>query len=255
MKIDIKTAVVTGAGKRIGRSIALDLAREGWAVAVHYRTARADADGVVAEILAAGGRAAAFQADLSNEDETRALLPRAAAELGPVTLLVNSASVFERDEWNTVDRVSWDRHLDTNLRAPFVLTQAMARDLPENFHGLVVNIIDQRVWKLTPHFVSYTLSKAGLWTLTQTMALALAPRIRVNGIGPGPTLPNERQSLQHFEAQCRAVPMGRGASPDEICAAIRYLIDAPSVTGQMIAVDGGEHLGWAQPTRGFVPTE
>lgn len=255
VEIKRKAALVTGAGQRIGRAIALDLAAHGWAVAVHYFHSKEAADHVVAEIERIGGRAAAIQANLAREDEVDDLIPDAVQRLGPLTLLVNNASTFERDEAETVTRSSWDRHMEANLRAPFVLTQAFARQVPHGERALVVNMLDQRVWNLTPHFISYTLSKAGLWTLTQTLAMALAPHIRVNAIGPGPTLRNERQSEEHFSAQWESVPLRRGSTPEEICAALRFLIDAPAVTGQMIAMDGGEHLGWAQPGRGFVPTE
>jgi NAD(P)-dependent dehydrogenase (short-subunit alcohol dehydrogenase family) len=169
--------------------------------------------------------------------------------LGPVGVLVNNAGVFEDDTVETATRETWDHHLAVNLRAPFVLIQEFARRLPAEAGGVVVNLLDQRVWSLTPYFVSYTLSKVGLWTLTQTMAMALAPRIRVNGIGPGPALPNIRQTDEQFFRQCAMMPLGRGTSPDEIAAALRFIIEAPAVTGQMIALDGGQHLGWAQPPR------
>ncbi|MGQ9372025.1 SDR family oxidoreductase [Azospirillum sp. ST 5-10] len=255
VEIKRKAALVTGAGKRIGRAIALDLAAHGWAVGVHFFRSSGDADSVVQEIVRKGGRAAALQANLAHEESTDDLVPEATERLGPLTLLVNNASCFERDEASTVTRASWDRHMETNLRAPFVLTQAFVGQLPQHEHGLVINMLDQRVWNLTPHFVSYTLSRAGLWTLTQTLAMALAPRVRVNAIGPGPTLRNDRQSEDHFRAQWESVPLRRATTPEEICAAVRYLIDAPAVTGQMLALDGGEHLGWAQPGRGFVPIE
>jgi NAD(P)-dependent dehydrogenase (short-subunit alcohol dehydrogenase family) len=201
---------------------------------------------VVGEIAAAGGRAVALDADLGREADSAALVGRAVAALGPLGALINNAAVFERDEALTATRESWDRHMEANLRAPFVLTQEFARQLPEPFAGCVINLLDQRVWNLTPHFTSYTLSKAGLWTLTQTLALALAPRIRVNGIGPGPTLPSPRQTDAQFARQSAATPLRRGATPEEIVAAVRFLLAAPSITGQMIAVDGGQHLGWAQ---------
>lgn len=255
VEIKRKAALVTGAGKRIGRAIALDLAAQGWAVAVHYRQSRADADVVVAEIERAGGRAAAFAADLAREEEVRDLIPAVVERLGSLTLLVNNASRFERDEVADVTRQSWDEHMEANLRAPFVLCQEFASRLPSDDHALIVNLLDQRVWSPTPHFVSYTVSKMGLWALTRTLALALAPRIRVNGIGPGPTLRNERQTEEEFAAQWDSTPLRRGATPEEICAAIRFLIAAPAMTGQMIALDGGEHLGWAQPAHGFVPNE
>ena len=160
-------------------------------------------------------------------------------------MLVNNASRFERDEWNDATRASWDAHLEPNLRAPFVLIQAFAAQLPEDSLGVVVNLVDQRVWNLTPHFTSYTLSKAALWTLTQTLALSLAPRIRVNAIGPGPTLPSPRQTPQQFEQQCAEMPLKRGTTPDEIAEALRFILAAPSMTGQLITLDGGQHLCWA----------
>lgn len=240
-------ALVTGAGKRIGRAIALALAADGYDVAVHYSRSRDEADDVTGAITKKGRRAIAIAADLARESETAALIDNAAAALGPLTCLVNNASVFERDEALTVTRESWDAHLETNLRAPFVLMQEFARQLPERTAGVVINLLDERVWNLTPHFVSYTLSKAGLWTLTQVMAMALAPRIRVNAIGPGPTLPSPRQSAEQFAHQQESVPLKRGATPEEIAAAVCFILASPSMTGQMIALDGGQHLGWAQP--------
>ena len=244
-------ALVTGAGRRIGAAIARDLARHGWAVAVHYRGSRREAEALVREIEAAGGRAAALSCDLAREAEVETLIPRAVEALGPVTCLVNNASAFEMDKVDTATRESWDRHIETGLRAPLVLSQAFAQQLPEEIDGNIINMLDQRVWKLTPYFLSYT----GLWTLTQTLALALAPRIRVNGIGPGPTLPSERQSAEQFRLQQAAVPLKRGPALEEIAATVRYILATPSLTGQMIALDGGEHLGWAQPARGFVARE
>lgn len=243
-----QAALVTGAARRIGRAVALDLARQGWAVAVHYNRSGAEAEAVVAEITAAGGRAVALAAELGDEGQTATLVERAAAALGPLGLLVNNASLFEYDSVHSASRASWDLHMEANLRAPFVLTQDFARRLPEAANGVVINLIDQRVWNLTPHFVTYTLSKAGLWTLTRTLALALAPRIRVNAIGPGPTLPSARQTQEQFDRQCAAMPLQRGTSPGEICAAVRFILAAPAMTGQMIALDGGQHLGWAQST-------
>jgi NAD(P)-dependent dehydrogenase (short-subunit alcohol dehydrogenase family) len=248
-----RTALVTGAGQRIGRVLALSLADAGFAVAVHYHRSRAAAEAVVAAIRAGGGNAAGLAADLADENAARGLLRQAQRALGPVGVLVNNAGVFEDDTVETATRESWDWHLAVNLRAPFVLIQEFAKRLPADAGGVVVNLLDQRVWSLTPYFVSYTLSKAGLWTLTQTMALALAPRIRVNGIGPGPALPNIRQSAEQFLRQCAQMPLGRGTSPDEIAVALRFILEAPAVTGQMIALDGGQHLGWAQPQRSPAP--
>jgi NAD(P)-dependent dehydrogenase (short-subunit alcohol dehydrogenase family) len=242
-----RAALVTGGAQRIGRAIALALAEMGYAVAIHYHRSDKAAEKTVATIRDNGGKAAALAANLVDEDAVSALLPRAAEALGPIGVLVNNASIFEGDTVDTVSRDSWDSHLAVNLRAPFVLIQEFARGLPREAGGCIVNLLDERVWNLTPYFVSYTLSKAGLWTLTQTMALALAPRIRVNGIGPGPTLPSPRQSLKQFTDQCKSVPLQRGTSPQEVAAALRFILEAPAMTGQMIALDGGQHLGWAQP--------
>jgi NAD(P)-dependent dehydrogenase (short-subunit alcohol dehydrogenase family) len=247
-----RAALVTGAGQRIGRACALALAEAGYAVAVHFNRSGKAAETVATTIRDRGGKAIAIAADLADEDAVAGLLPRTAAALGPIGVLVNNASVFEGDTVATATRDSWDRHLAVNLRAPFVLIQEFARFLPPASGGLVVNLLDERVWNLTPYFVSYTLSKAGLWTLTQTMALALAPRIRVNGIGPGPTLPSPHQSREQFAEQCKSMPLQRGTGPDEIAAALRFLLAAPAMTGQMIALDGGQHLGWAQPRQAHV---
>jgi NAD(P)-dependent dehydrogenase (short-subunit alcohol dehydrogenase family) len=242
-----KAAVVTGAGQRIGRACSLALAETGYAVAVHYHRSQQAAEATAATIRDNGGKAVVLAADLADEDAVTALLPRAAETLGPIGVLVNNASIFEGDTVDTVTRGGWDQHLAVNLRAPFVLMQEFARHLPAEAGGNIINLLDERVWSLTPYFVSYTLSKAGLWTLTQTMALALAPRIRVNGIGPGPTLPSPRQSHEQFLQQCLSMPLRRGTAPEEVAAALRFILAAPAMTGQMIALDGGQHLGWAQP--------
>jgi NAD(P)-dependent dehydrogenase (short-subunit alcohol dehydrogenase family) len=250
-----RAALVTGAARRIGRAIALALAADGWAVAVHYHASRAPADALVAEIAHAGGQAVALAADLADETAVAGLVPRAVAALGPLGCLVNNASSFENDTVATATRAGWDEHIEVNLRAPFVLMQEFAAQLPTAASGAIINMLDQRVWSLTPYFVSYTVSKAGLWTLTRTMALALAPRIRVNGIGPGPTLPSPRQSEEQFARQCASVPLRRGTSPEEIAAAIRFILAAPAMTGQMIALDGGQHLGWGQQGAASPPEE
>jgi NAD(P)-dependent dehydrogenase (short-subunit alcohol dehydrogenase family) len=250
-----KIALVTGGAKRIGKSIALRLAENGWSVAIHYRKSAAKAEAVAAEVRLRGGRAMTLMADLGNEAEVVQMIPRVTATLGPLTLLVNNASVFEMDKADSVTRESWDKHIEANLRAPFVLSQAFARQLPEGEQGNIINLLDQRVWKLTPYFISYTIAKMGLWTLTRTLALSYAPRIRVNGIGPGPTLPSPRQTEEQFAQQAAAMPLGHGATPQEIARGILYILSAPSMTGQMIALDGGEHLGWQQPGKGFQPRE
>ena len=241
--------LVTGAARRVGRAIALDFARRGWAVGVHFRNSEAEAHEVVAKIRAAGGRAAPLRADLAREADVQELVPAAAAALGPLCCLVNNASTFERDGALDATRASWDLHLESNLRAPFVLTQHLARQLEHGTEGNVVNIIDQRVWNLTPHFLSYTLSKAALWTLTRTLAPALAPTTRINAIGPGPVLPSIHQTDASFARQCATLPLRRGTTPEEICRAIHFILAAPAMTGQMIALDGGQHLGWLFPAQ------
>ncbi len=249
-------ALITGAAQRIGRAIALELANHGWAVALHYRRSKEAAEKLAKEIAGRGGTAVTVAADLAQESEVQTLVPGAVTALGkPLTCLVNNASNFEMDKVDTATRESWDRHIETNLRAPLVLSQAFARQLPQGSEGNIVNLLDQRVWKLTPYFLSYTVAKSGLWTLTRTLALALAPHIRVNGIGPGPTLPSERQTAEQFRQQQLAVPLKHGATPEEIAATVRFILATPSMTGQMIALDGGEHLGWAQSSRGFVASE
>ena len=248
-------ALVTGGAKRIGRALVMALAADGWAVGIHYNRSSREAEGLAQSLRGAGGRAAAFQADLCAESAVRGLLPAVGRSLGPVSLLVNNASTFENDSVADMTRQSWDRHIEANLRAPMVLIQDMAASLPRDVQGNVINILDQRVWNLTPYFLSYTVSKSALWTLTRTLAMALAPRVRVNGIGPGPTLRNERQSESHFAAQYEAVPLARPTDPSEVAEAVRFILRSPAMTGQMIALDGGEHLGWAQPSRGIVPIE
>jgi NAD(P)-dependent dehydrogenase (short-subunit alcohol dehydrogenase family) len=239
-------ALVTGAGKRIGRALALTLADAGYDVAVHYHSSKTDADEVVSLIKTKGRKAAALKADLSREAETTALIGTAHKALGPLSVLVNSASAFEFDTIETMTRESWDRHIETNLRAPLKLAQDFAAQAPNG--SQIVNIIDQRVLKLTPQFLSYTVSKSALMTLTVTLAQALGPKgVRVNAIGPGPTLKNPRQSDADWKRQNEATILGHGAVPEDICGALLYLLRARSVTGQMIAVDGGQHLGWRTP--------
>jgi NAD(P)-dependent dehydrogenase (short-subunit alcohol dehydrogenase family) len=242
--------LVTGAARRLGRAIACDFAARGWAVALHVHTADGDAVAVREEIIAAGGVAAVFAADLGVQSEVERLVPEIAARLGAPWGLVNNASQFVYDDVSTLTSTQWDRHFNVNLKAPVFLAQALARHLPEGAQGTIINILDQRVWKPTPHFLSYAGSKAALWAMTQTLAQALAPRIRVNAIGPGPMLRSVHQSEADFAAQCAATPLGRGTTPEEILAAIRFILDAPALTGQMIALDGGQHLAWQTPDIG-----
>jgi len=216
-------------------------------VAVHYFGSSADAETVMAEIRLKSVKCAALPANFAREEETAKLIPAATKALGPLTALINSASLFENDDWQTATRKTWDDHIETNLRAPLLLSQMFAKQLPESEHGNIINIIDQRVLKPTPQFLSYSVSKAALYWLTTTLAQGMGPRIRVNAVGPGPTLKNPRQSEEDFARQRDATILKRGADPADICHAVRYLLEAPAVTGQMLAVDGGQHLIWQTP--------
>jgi len=244
---DARNVLVTGGARRIGRAIALDLARCGWNVAVHFHKSESEAEAVVAEITARGGRAVSVRANLQVESEVEQLVPMAVRHLGPLSDLVNNASVFEGDSGLDATRDSWDRNFEVNLRAPFVLIQNFVRQLLPNGHGSIVNLIDERVWNLTPHFVSYTVSKAALWTLTQTLAVALAPAVRVNAVGPGAALASGYETPDTFRRLGAALPRGCGTAPEEIGDAVRFLLRSPAITGQMLAVDGGKHLGWLLP--------
>jgi NAD(P)-dependent dehydrogenase (short-subunit alcohol dehydrogenase family) len=250
-----RVALVTGGAQRLGRAIALELAQAGFDIAIHFNSSLSAAEETRDLIHGLGRRAVLLQADLAVEAQVETLVRQATDALGPIGVLINNASRFDRDEWPDVTRASWDSHMETNLRAPFVLTQSFAQALPHQAEGVVVNMIDQRVWSLTPHFVSYTISKAGLWALTQTMALALAPRIRVNAIGPGPALPSPRQSEAQFARQSASVPLGHGTSPAEIARGVMAILSLPAMTGQMIALDGGQHLQWASAQTATGPEE
>ena len=243
-----RRALVTGAGARLGKAMAEALGRDGWQVAVHYRNSLQGAEATVGAIQAGGGKAAMVQADLSDESDTATLIDRAQSALGgPLSVLVNSASTFSDDTAHTHSRENWDYHFGPNLRAPILLSQQFAQHLPNSVAGLIVNMIDMRVLKLNPQFFTYTLSKSALWTATRTLAQALAPNIRVNAIGPGPTLQNVHQKPGEFDAESRATLTQKGSNSGEIVKALRYLIDADSITGQMIASDGGQHLMWQTP--------
>lgn len=239
-------ALVTGAARRIGRSLALAAAGAGYDLAIHHRSHPEDADSLAAEAAAFGANSLTLTGDLADPVTASALLD-AAGRLGPVTLLVNNASLFEDDSLGSLNANGLNAHMAVNLTAPVLLSQAFAMRLPTGMGGLIVNVLDQRVLRPNPQFFSYSLSKAALWAATKTMAQALSPHIRVNGIGPGPTLPSVHQVPGEFEAEVAGTPLARAVDPAEIAAALRYLIDAPSVTGQMIAVDAGQHLGWRTP--------
>lgn len=241
-----KTALITGAGKRIGREIALKLAQEGWDIAVHYHSSEEEAQALVALTQAMGRKSVAVQADLSDEASVKTLVGRVNAKLSPLTCLINNASVFENDTLATGSRESWDKHMEVNLRAPLVLIQDFAAQLPKEIAGNVINILDYAVWSLPHNFLSYIVSKSALWTLTQTLALTLAPQIRLNAIGPGPALANSRQSESGFSQAWHSAPLGRSTSAEEIGNAVRFILATPSMTGQMIALDGGRHLQGAE---------
>jgi NAD(P)-dependent dehydrogenase (short-subunit alcohol dehydrogenase family) len=235
-------ALITGGARRIGRALVVAAAESGFDVAIHVRAVDDDAEAAAAEVRAKGRKAQIFACDLRREATTVALVGEVEAELGPVTLLVNSASVFEHDAFAGMNRASWDAHMETNLRAPLVLAQTFARRLPAERQGLIVNILDQRVLRPTPEFFSYSLSKAALWDATRLLAQELAPRIRVNGIGPGPTLASVHQDQAAFDAEVASTLLRRPVDPADVAQALKYLIDAAAVTGQMIAVDSGQHL-------------
>lgn len=247
-----KAVLITGAAKRIGRALAEALAADGWAIAAHYAGSQSEAEGLVSDITSKGGQAVALQADLRDAAAVEALMPQAIDALGPITALINNASTFERDTAHTLSVDSWDTHINANLRAPALLMRDFANQ-PALQDGSIadaniINITDQRVFRLTPDFASYTVSKTGLATLTQTFAQALAPQhIRVNAIAPGPTLPNPRQEQSEFDKQASLVPLAHGASPTDIVAAARYILQARAMTGQTLTQDGGQHLAWQTP--------
>lgn len=252
-----KAALVTGAGDRLGRAMAVRLGELGYKVAVHYAKSDAGAAETVAMIEAVGGTAVALRADLVDMDQAESLIGRAVDALGvPLTCLINNASIFEHDTIETATRNSWERHIGSNLQAPFILTQEFSKQVPQAVkddrgepiaQASVINMLDQRVRKLTPEFMTYTIAKMGLWAFTQTAARALTPHIRVNGIGPGPTLKGGRQSAEHFDAQRKATISGRGSNPEDIVGAMEFILKSPALTGQLLCIDGGQHLGWMTP--------
>lgn len=250
----MRTALVTGGGKRIGRAIVERLGADGWSVAVHYNGSRDAAEAAAQAVRDSGGRAVTVACDLADGGAVRGLLAAVGADLGPVTALVNNASVFFDDGDDPCGEV-WDAHMAVHVRAPYMLTRALPGQLPTGATGAVVNVIDQRVLNPTKHFPSYTLSKMALWDQTQLLARVLAPQVRVNAVGPGPVLPSTRQKPEDFQRQAAQTPLGRVVEPLEIAAAVTYFLDAPSVTGQIIAVDSGQHLNWAFETEETAPRE
>jgi NAD(P)-dependent dehydrogenase (short-subunit alcohol dehydrogenase family) len=251
-----KCVLITGAAKRIGRALALDFAQNGWDAAIHFHNSADDAATLIREIEALGRQAIALPCDLADSAKAQRLLADCTHQLGPITCLINNASEFRFDSITNLSTESWDLHLDINLKAPVFLAQAMAAQLPADTQGNVINIIDQRVWNLTPEFFSYTVSKAGLWSATRMLAQALAPRIRVNAIGPGPVLKSIHQTTEDFEREVRSTLLEHGTSPEEIAQAIRFILSTPAMTGQMLALDGGQHLSWSaasQPASNLAP--
>jgi NAD(P)-dependent dehydrogenase (short-subunit alcohol dehydrogenase family) len=245
--MSVGSILITGAAKRIGRQLAIELAGAGYDIAVHCNNSLREGEEVAKLIRDVGQRAVIVQGDLSLAETPERLISEASFALGGLVGLINNASIFEPDEVGSITTDSWAQHQDTNLRAPVLLSQAFARQISPEAYGNIINIIDQRVWKLNPKFFSYTASKAALWTVTQTLAQALAPRIRVNAIGPGPALPNIRMDDEDFAKQSRLTLLGRGTSPAEISATVKFILSQPSLTGQMIVLDGGQHLVWQTP--------
>lgn len=239
--------LITGAAQRVGKAIALDMATDGWDVAVHYNSSATDAEKLVQQIQDIGQQAVAIGGNLANLSHVGQLIPTCVQQLGIPTCLINNASLFENDDVETLTTEKWDAHLNINLRAPVFLAKDFSDHFQGDMQGNIINIIDQRVWRLTPLFYSYTISKAGLWTATQTLAQALAPKIRVNAIGPGPVLKSIHQSEEQFAKQANATLLERSTNPKEIAAAIKFIIDAPAMTGQMIAIDNGQHHSWQTP--------
>jgi NAD(P)-dependent dehydrogenase (short-subunit alcohol dehydrogenase family) len=238
----LPVALVTGAGDRIGAAIARALARIGHAVIIHYRSDAEGARAVRDDITRAGGKAAIVKADLAKRGQRAGLIAKAAKPFGPLTVLVNNASLFDPDSATDVDEALWDQHFAIHAEAPIFLARDFAAQLPDGADGNIVNIIDERVLHPSPAYFSYTLSKSVLWTATRTLAQSLAPHIRVNAIGPGPVLPHSRQDQATFDAHVKALPLQRNAGPDAIADGVITLLRTPSLTGQMLALDGGQHL-------------
>ncbi len=231
------------------------LASDGWDIAIHHHSSADDAAAAVDFVQSLGRNAVAVSANLEDTTAIRNLATEVRDTLGPLTAVVNNASVFIDDDVTTEDFEVWDQHMNVHLKAPYVLSQELLKQIPKGEAGSVVNVIDQRVLNPSKHFPSYTISKMALWDQTQVLARALAPTIRVNAVGPGPVLPSPRQSQEDFDIQARQTPLERAVNPVEIAAAVSFLLDAPSVTGQMIAVDSGQFMNWAYETKETEPRE
>lgn len=243
----LKNALITGAGKRIGSAISNSLSAKGWNLALHYNNSKHSTHKLAEKLNKTyGNKVICIKADLEEYNQFNRLFSKINEKLGSISCLINNAAVFEYDSIKSTNIKKWNKHFNTNIRAPLFLSQQFAKRLPINKEGNIINIIDQRVLNLTPHFLTYTLSKSSLWTLTQTLALSLAPHIRVNAIGPGPTIKSKRQTKEEFTEQCKRMPLMRGAKPKEIANLVKVILKNPSITGQIIALDGGQHLGWAQ---------
>ena len=246
MKNGRKTVLITGGAKRIGAGIAEFLAENGFNLAIHYNNSKKEAEDLCKRINSKGNAAVPIKGNLLHYKDTEKIFIQAEKKLGNIACLINNASTFEYDNLESFNETFWKIHLLPNLKAPLILSKCFSKFLPQNCYGNIINIIDQRVLNLTPHFLSYTLSKSGLWTLTKTLALELAPRIRVNAIGPGPAIKSKFQTKKQFERQCKNMPLGIGTSVEEIAKAVIFFISSSSITGQMLALDGGQHLGWGQ---------
>jgi len=242
----MKTALVTGGAKRIGAAISRDLAANGFDVFFQYISSEEEAHALVKDLQGYGVKVAACEVDLMEPGSAKHIFEKARATLGPIDLLVNNASIFQPDTAEQPDDALWDAHFSIHLKAPTFLTRQLAKQ-EDIENALAVNIIDQRVLRLNPSFFSYTLSKSALWTATQTMAQTFAPKVRVNAIGPGPTLANERQTPEDFQKQLDGLIMKKGADLEDFGRTIRFLYDTPSITGQLLALDGGQHLAWETP--------
>jgi len=247
-----ETVLITGAGNRIGAALARRLAGLGHAIIVHYNRSRDDAEELVSRIEKDGGQAASLRADLTDDRARGGLVADAGAPFGPLTVLINNASVFEPDSAGTLTEELWDTHFALHARAPMFLARDFANQLPQGRIGNIVNLIDERVLRDSPDYFSYSLSKSVLWTGTRSLAQSLAPRIRVNAIGPGPVLPHSRQSQKEFDHSVQSLPLKRHADPEEIADGVEFLLRTASMTGQMLALDGGEHLEW-RGSEGITP--